>query len=89
MSTWIVDPFTYKKLEFVTKHLHGNGSSLTIDQRRDLANIMSDVMSCLEEIPDPMTDEEQAMAHEEARHGEGANYSEADWVRWLAERRKK
>jgi hypothetical protein len=89
MPTYQIDVFTYRKLEHVKHHLHGDGTTLTPDKRRDLANIMSDAMNQFEEIIDPpMTEEEMALAHEECKNGDGSNYSDVDWKVWLEGVRK-
>lgn len=62
-------------------------------EERELAKLrliyteLESILDQVEEIVEPMTDEEQALAHEECRHGEGSNYSEADWAAWLKELR--
>jgi hypothetical protein len=82
MPLWTIDEFAMRKLQYVKKHLHGDGSTLSPDRRRDLANIMSDVLSTVQ------SDEEIVMMHEECRHGEGSNYSEKDWEEFLDSKRK-
>ena len=89
MPTWIVDESNYRKLELVKNYLFGDDTSLTVDKRRDLANMMSDVLSSIEEVPDSMTDEELALAEEECKRGDGMNYRKYEWDRWLKEVRAK
>lgn len=42
---YIFEPHWFKKLREVERGLHGNGSLLTPDQRRDLANLLSLVLA--------------------------------------------
>lgn len=48
---------------------------------------LESILDQVEEVIEPMTDDEQALAHEECRRGEGSNYNEADWAAWLKELR--
>lgn len=50
---YLVEPETYAKLRTVLRRLYGDGSHITADQRRDLANYLDVVLREFAPIKEP------------------------------------
>ena len=48
---YYVDADDFEQLKYIEKALYGNGSSLTADQRRDLANALNYINRHIESNP--------------------------------------
>ena len=50
MFAYAIEESDFRRLQEINKRLYGNGSALTIDERRDLANLMQVILGRAEGI---------------------------------------